>query len=79
MVLSYLCKNQFMQKNVFFHVGRSNCSHDQKTADHQSLTPCLKDQSVGIGRPHNSVRHGNLVHYQNEKVQERRQGAFETV
>lgn len=53
---AYLCQNQLVKQIVLLHVGNGHCSHDQKRAYHQALTPGLKHQPVRVRRTSNTVR-----------------------
>lgn len=56
MVSTYFGENKLVQKNVFLHVGESDSRHDEQTADHQALAPCLEDQAL-TSRPTSVIRH----------------------
>ena len=53
---TYLSKNKLVQENVFLHVRESDSRHDEQTADHQALAPCLEDQTL-TSRPTSVIRH----------------------
>lgn len=55
-VSTYFSKNKLVQENAFLHVGESDSRHDEQTADHQALAPCLEDQAL-TSRPTSVIRH----------------------
>jgi hypothetical protein len=47
---TYLCHDHFMQENASLHIGGGDGDHEDESAYHESLSPGLHDQDVGIGR-----------------------------
>lgn len=56
---AYLGENELVKEDVFFHIGQRYSRHNDQTADHQALAPCLEDQAIS-GGPTRVIRHGYL-------------------